>query len=141
MNTKGIILLKIGLIQTIATAIYHFFIPYQFNWTLYLNNESPTINWSLISLNNYFSFNLLTLSIFLLFFLFRKDKNFQAINTLSLIVLLFWIFSFIYQIVDPMPLPNRFNWLKFLLPSIALFNAVCFSIPLLNTKPLNQYLK
>ena len=130
MSNKEKFFLKFGTIQTLLMAIYHFFIPFQFNWGKYLLEQSPTINWSLYSIHNYFCFNLLTLATFLLFFLVKRKDSIQTITILSIIILLFWIFSFIYQIVDPMPLPDRLYWLGILLPGLAFFNAILFAVPL-----------
>lgn len=130
MNNTEKLLLKLGAIQTFLMAVYHFFIPHQFNWGKYMADESPTINWSLISLNNYFSFNLLVLSLVFMFFLSKKKDNIQTIVALSIIILLFWIFSTVYQIIDPMPLPERLNWLGFLLVGVAFLNVIIFAIPL-----------
>ena len=130
MNRTTLILLKFGTLQTVLMALYHFALPYQFGWGKYLANESPTINWSLYSLNNYFSFNLLVLSVFLTYFLFKRIDSIQTIKTLSIIILLFWLFSFIYQLIEPMPLPHRLEWLSIVLPGLALFNAMIFAVPL-----------
>lgn len=45
MNKSEKILLKLGAIQTLIMACYHFFIPFQFDWGNYLLETSPTINW------------------------------------------------------------------------------------------------
>lgn len=135
MKISKLTLLKFGAIQTLLMAIYHFFIPFQFQWEGYLLEQSPTINWSLYSLNNYFSFNLLILALFLMYYVKSSKINIQVITVLSLLVLSFWVFSFVYQIVDPMPLPNRLRWLGIALPSVALFNAVLFGLGL---KKLHQ---
>jgi hypothetical protein len=123
------ILIAIGGFQTIIMASYHFFIPFQFGWNDYLLETSPTINWALYSIHNYFCFNLLVPGLILLFLLFRKKESIQTIGVLSLILLLFWIFSALYQFIDPMPLPQRLMWLSYALPGVAMINAVIFGIP------------
>lgn len=138
MKRINMILLKFGALQTLLMAVYHFFIPTQFDWNLYLEDHSPTINWSLLSLNNYFSYNLFVISLFLLYFLFKRQKNDSAIKILSLIILLFWLFSSIYQIVEPMPLPAHLQWLSYLLFGIAIFNSSLFVIPLVKMYRTNK---
>ncbi|MGB0838421.1 MAG: hypothetical protein ACPGRE_10000 [Flavobacteriaceae bacterium] len=101
--------------QAIAMALYHFYLPYQFQWFNFLDQTSPTINWALIALNNYFSFNLLVLGLAVLFY--KKSK------LPVLLLTIFWTFSFIYQIYSPMPIPKHLNFLVWLLPSLALGNA------------------
>jgi len=130
MNNSNIKPLKIGAIQTILIAAYHFFIPFQFSWGDFLSEGTPTINWSLYALNNYFSFNLLIVGVFLLYHLLYKKEHIQTIKVLSIIAMLFWCFSTVYQIIEPMPLPKTLNWLGYVLPGLALINICIFSVPL-----------
>lgn len=130
MKNSNSKLLKIGAIQTVLMAAYHFFIPFQFSWCDFLSEGIPTINWSLYALNNYFSFNLLVVAGFLLYHLFYKNEYQHTIKILSLIAILFWCFSAIYQVVEPMPLPKNLNWLSYVLPGLALINIGIFSVPL-----------
>ena len=62
-------LLIIGSFQTIVMSTYHFFIPYQYKWGSFISGAAETINWALFGLNNYFSFNLLVVSLALYFHL------------------------------------------------------------------------
>lgn len=130
MNSLQTKIFTFGVLQTILMSIYHFFIPLQFGWEDYLLNNSPTINWSLISLNNYFSFNLLTESLILWYLIKRKSEAIKTIEVLGLVLLLFWLFSLIYQLIYPMPLPKRFMFLSVLLPAIAFLNILLIGIPL-----------
>ena len=123
-------LLKLGAIQTVLIAVYHFFIPFQFNWGDFLIEGAPTINWSLYALNNYFSFNLLIVALFLLYHIFYKKEHLHTIKVLSIIAVLFWCFSAIYQIIEPMPLPESLSWLGYVLPGLALINIGIFIVPL-----------
>jgi len=123
-------LLKLGAIQTVLIATYHFFIPFQFNWGNFLTEGAPTINWSLYALNNYFSFNLLIVALFLLYHIIYKKEHLQTIKVLSIIAMFFWCFSAIYQIIEPMPLPVSLSWLGYILPGLALTNIGIFSVPL-----------
>ena len=134
MNKFNRKLIYFGCWQSLAMAIYHFFIPFQFQWHNYITDTSPTINWSLYALNNYFSFNLFVVAILLLFHLkFRSDKIY-TIKVLVVCILAFWIFSAIYQFILPMPLPKRLLWLQIALPAIALFNTTLLGLPLLLDK-------
>jgi len=128
MKKSTLIILKLGGFQTLAMAIYHFFIPFQFEWSNYISDYSPTINWSLFSINNYFSFNLLLLGLSILYFLKKRSSEICTIKLLTIMNLLFWLFSLLYQIVDPMPLPESLMWLSFLLPGIAFINSSIFGI-------------
>lgn len=130
MNKSNINLLKIGAIQTILIAAYHFFIPFQFSWGDFLSEGTPTINWSLYALNNYFSCNLLIVGLSLYYHLLYKTDQVHTIKVLSIIAMLFWCFSAVYQIIEPMPLPKALNWLAFLLPGLAFINIGIFGLPL-----------
>jgi hypothetical protein len=130
MKPLHINLLKFGAIQTVLMAAYHFFIPFQFNWGDFLTEGAPTINWSLYALNNYFSFNLLIVALFLLYHIFNKKEHMQTIKVLSIIAMLFWCFSAIYQIIEPMPLPMSLSWLGYILPGLAIINIGIFIVPL-----------
>ncbi len=130
MKNLNTTLLKIGAIQTVLMAMYHFFIPFQFHWGDFLSVGTPTINWSLYALNNYFSFNLLVVAVFLMYHLFYKKEQQQTIKILSVITILFWCFSAVYQIVEPMPLPKNLIGLAYLLPGLAFINIGIFFLPL-----------
>jgi len=132
MTKTNLFLLKLGTLQTILMGLYHFYIPFQYNWINYLEQKSATINWSLFSLNNYFSFNLLVVALFLGYYLFRKADKSDVIKVLSSIILLFWIFSSIYQLIEPMPLPEHLKWIGIVLLGLAFLNGIIFLIPLIS---------
>ncbi len=122
------LLLKFWTVQTILIGIYHFYIPYQFNWSDYLEQTSPTINWSLFSLNNYFSFNLLVLAIFMGYYLFKKQDSKEIIRVFTSIILIFWVFSTAYHLIEP--LPEHLKWIGLVLVGVAIVNVLFFLIPL-----------
>lgn len=124
------LLLKLGTLQTVFIALYHFFLPYQFQWGQHLSDDIPTINWSLYALNNYFSFDLLILALALAYHLYFKPEQFRSIQLLSLLTIGFWLFSAFYQTVWPMPLPQHLKWLGFVLPGVAVLNSIILAIPL-----------
>ena len=132
MTKTNLFLLKFGTLQTVLMGLYHFYIPFQYNWSNYLEQTSPTINWSLFSLNNYFSFNLLILALFLGYFLLKRQDSKEVIKVLSSLILLFWIFSVVYQLVEPMPLPEHLNWIGLTLLGVAFINGMIFLIPIIS---------
>ncbi len=132
MTKTNILLLKFGSLQTVLMGLYHFYIPFQFNWGNYLEQKSATINWSLYSLNNYFSFNLLILALFLGFYLVKKKEQTEVIKALTSLIFLFWVFSSIYQLIEPMPLPEHLKWIGYILIGVALINGLIFLIPLMS---------
>lgn len=119
--------------------IYHVFIPYQFSWKDFLHESIPTINWSLFTINNYLSFLLVVIGLSLGYLLIFRPKQIVAIKLLSWNCLAFWLFSFIYQIVSPIPVPTKLNWIPALLTAIAFMNALLFLLPLItNYKKSNS---
>ncbi|MDC1067538.1 hypothetical protein OAQ99_00110 [Candidatus Kapabacteria bacterium] len=64
----------------------------------------------------------------------KQKENISVIKTLSSIILLFWIFSVLYQIIDPMPLPANLQWIGYLLIGVAVFNGMIFLIPIVNLR-------
>ncbi len=132
MTKTNTLLLKFGTLQTVLMGLYHFYIPFQYNWGNYLEQKSATINWSLYSLNNYFSFNLLILALFLGYYLLKKRNQTEVIKVLTSLIFLFWVFSSIYQLIEPMPLPEHLKWIGFILIGVALFNGLIFLIPLIS---------
>jgi cytochrome bd-type quinol oxidase subunit 2 len=137
--TKGnLFLLKFGTLQTILMGLYHFYIPFQYNWSNYIEQKSPAINWSLFSLNNYFSFNLLVIALFLGYYLFRKQDKKEVIKVLTSIIFLFWVFSTVYQLIEPMPLPEHLKWIGLILLGVAFLNGLIFFIPILSLIKKNK---
>jgi len=132
MTKTNSFLLKFGTLQTVLMGVYHFYIPFQYNWSNYLEQKSPTINWSLFSLNNYFSFNLLIITLFLGYYLFKRQDSKEVIKVLTSLILLFWIFSTVYQLIEPMPLPEHLTWIGFALLGVAFINGLIFLIPLIS---------
>ena len=131
MNKTNSLILKFGTLQTVIMGLYHFYIPFQFNWGNYLEQTSPVINWSLYSLNNYFSFNLLILALFLGRYLISNKENIELIKVLTALLFMFWLFSALYQLIEPMPLPDNLKWIGFILIGVAFLNTLLFLIPLI----------
>jgi len=131
MNKTNSLILKLGTLQTVIMGLYHFYIPFQFNWGNYLEQTSPVINWSLYSLNNYFSFNLLILALFLGRYLISNKENIELIKVLTALLFMFWLFSTLYQLIEPMPLPDNLKWIGFILIGVAFLNTLLFLIPLI----------
>ena len=131
MNKTNSLILKLGTLQTVIMGLYHFYIPFQFNWGNYLEQTSPAINWSLYSLNNYLSFNLIILALFLGRYLLSNKENIEIIKVLTALLFMFWLFSTLYQLIEPMPLPDNLKWIGFILIGVAFLNTLLFLIPLI----------
>ncbi|HAA20752.1 MAG TPA: hypothetical protein DCR93_29140 [Cytophagales bacterium] len=115
-------LLQFGTLQTLLMALYHFLLPYQFQWASAMPTGAPTLRWALFALNHYFSFTLLLLTIPLLTTLFKKRTTPRPLSTILLT--LFWAFSGTYQLIEPMTLPTSLLWLSYLLAGLAWTNAL-----------------
>jgi hypothetical protein len=75
---------------------------------------------------------LLILAVFLGYYLIRKIEKTEVIKVLTSLVFLFWAFSSIYQLVEPMPLPEHLSWIGIVLVAVAIFNGFIFLIPLVS---------
>ncbi len=120
---------RLGLLQTLAMGLYHFYLPLQWQWPRVAHGLPPTIYWALFALNNYFSFLLVAASVLSWW---ARDKGEAGLGAplLPLGFASFWLFAFGYQMLWPMPLPDLLAWLRLLLPGIALGNAVLFLLAL-----------
>ena len=125
-------LIKLGAIQTLLMALYHFYLPFQFGWSQFIPEGIASIKWALFALNNYFSFNLLVLCLTLIYYI--RSKKLDKIKLLSFITACFWVFSAIYQWIESLPLPTSFNWVGYLLPFLAFFNSLLFMVPLIASR-------
>jgi hypothetical protein len=121
--------LRFAAIQGLLMALYHLMLPQQFGWASYVPEGAPTVGWALFALNNYFSFNLLMISTSFAYFVFVRRDALLRILLLAFLLASFWTFSFGYQVVRPMPLPNNLSWLGYFLPGLALGNALIVGLP------------
>jgi hypothetical protein len=44
---------------------------------------------------------------------------------------MFWLFSTLYQLIEPMPLPEHLKWIGFILIGVAFLNTLLFLAPLI----------
>ncbi|MBI3661002.1 hypothetical protein HY230_11120, partial [Candidatus Acetothermia bacterium] len=123
--------LLIAGISSAAMALYHFWLPYQWNWESELSNRSAALSWGLFSINFFFSILLLEGSIITLIVAFKRTE----INTLAYASVLgmgvFWAVNAIYQIIIPLPLPDNLAILRWSLLAFAVLVAVLYLLPLI----------
>lgn len=131
MNLKNKIFLSIGSFLFISIGGYHIFLPYLWNWNEFSSKMPDMIEWALYAVNFFMSALMIMIGIFTLIII--KQKNSKN-NLILLLGVLFWALNFIYQIVNPTPIPRELYAMKigFLIPPIIGF--CCYLFPLIGMK-------
>jgi len=127
---RAIILLTIiGSIISIAFGIWHFFVPYIWNWYSYIVPEATELVIAVRAINFLFSLLLILLGVanILCAFNFTKGK-FQTIIIFSISVIL-WATRLILQVVYPQGSQNHI--IQYSMFLIFLIVLACFAISLL----------
>jgi hypothetical protein len=60
--TRAVLCYRLGLLQTAAMGLYHFALPYHWQWQRAADSVPATLFWALFTINNYFSFVLVAAS-------------------------------------------------------------------------------
>ena len=60
-----------------------------------------------------------------------NKENIEIIKVLTALLFMFWLFSTLYQLIEPMPLPDNLKWIGFILIGVAFLNTLLFLIPLI----------
>jgi hypothetical protein len=118
---RNMLLLGGGL--SVAMALYHFFLPFQFHWAKFVEEIPGQIRWSLFALNFFFSDLLLVVGLLVL----ATARNSLRNRPLALAVVggaaSFWLLNFGYLVLFPFPMPSSLYAVKLGLLS---FSATCF---------------
>ena len=99
--------LLIAGIMTAAMALYHFRLPYIWNWEKFVTNIPSPIRWGVFSINFFLSFLLLGGGVLTILASLKKTKKDLVSYGVLFSMGLFWIVNFLYQIVIPMPAPPK----------------------------------
>jgi hypothetical protein len=116
---------RLGLLQTLLMGLYHFALPWQWQWSALTADWQPTLRWALFSLNGFFSY-VLVLSSSLAWWHTRIEPGRAPLPLVAFGFAGWWLFAFGWQTLWPMPLPAALGFLRWLLPLIALLNAALF---------------
>ena len=127
-------------IATIALAIaassscvmgaYHFFLPSMFNWSRFVRNIPPAIQWGLFSINFFFSFLLLAGGILTFVALRRLRQSLPPDRGVLVAMAGFWLANTLYQLFIPMPLPPKLWVLHVVLIGYAVVTTIVYVLAL-----------
>lgn len=95
---------------TTAMAAYHFFLPTMFGWAAEVKSVHPTVSWALFSLNFFFSFVLLALGVLTLLGVLLRRTHEWTYLAVAVAAAGFWLVNGSYQVIVPMPMPQRLPW-------------------------------
>ena len=131
-------MLLLGGGMSVAMALYHFFLPFQFHWGKFVEEIPGVIRWSLFSLNFFFSALLLVVGLLVL----AAAWNLPRHQPLALLIVggaaSFWLANFTYLLIFPFPVPPSMYAVKLGLESFAAASFVLHGIPfgwLIATRP------
>lgn len=97
------ILYYIGVTASMLMGLWHFFVPWMFQWYSYIPSEYEVLAVSMNWVNLCFSFLLFGLSLILLIWgkkIFSYNKEAIAIYGFLVVV---WIFRVVISVIDPLP--------------------------------------
>ena len=102
-----------------SMALYHYWLPYQWDWPSDLRRISPAVGWGSLMVNFCFSTLLLWGGVMTLLAAMRWRKR-DAMTTATVAGMgVFWLMNAAYQAAIPMPLPPRLHVLGWVLLGFA----------------------
>lgn len=89
------------------------------------------IEWALYAVNFFMSCLMILIGIFTIVVV-KKKRDFQG-NLIILLGGVYWVINFVYQLVNPTPIPPELFAMKvgFLIPPV--IGAVCYLVPFINS--------
>lgn len=127
--------LSLGASLSSLMGAYHFFLPWQFRWGLFLRKVPEPIPWALFSINFFFSFLLLAGGVLT----FRALAAFRRTGGCDRGILVamasFWLVNALYQLLVPMPLPAQLWPLHVVLLGFALVALAAYVSAALTARP------
>ena len=115
--------LLIGSAGSCAMASYHFFIPYALGWGSSLDTLPPAIRWGSYSINFFMSYLMLAGGALTLIVWWRVGAGRPADRGIVVAMASFWVVKLSYQVVIPMPVPERLLLVRWGLIGFALVTA------------------
>jgi hypothetical protein len=112
-------------------ALYHLWLPYQWDWPDKLQAVSPSISWGMFSINFFFSI-LLMLGGLLTLFCAWRGREIQLMAILPVLGMgIFWVINAVYQVAIQFPLPENLSFLRWALLAFAVIMALLYLLPVL----------
>jgi hypothetical protein len=124
---RGMLLLGGGM--SVAMALYHFFLPFQFHWARFVEDIPAVIRWSLFSLNFFFSTLLLVVGLLVLAAAWHLPRNQPLALLIAGGAAAFWLANFSYLMIFPFPVPPSLHAVKLVLESFAAASFLLHGIP------------
>jgi|HubBroStandDraft_6_1064221.scaffolds.fasta_scaffold803512_1 hypothetical protein len=122
-------MLLLGGGMSVAMALYHFFLPFQFHWAKFVDEIPAVIRWSLFALNFFFSDLLLVMGLLVLATGWTHPRD----QPLALLIVggaaSFWLVNFAYLMIFPFPMPPSMYGVKLGLQSFAAASFLLHGIP------------
>jgi len=111
-----------------AMAVYHFWMPYQFDWTSKLRATPPAIAWGSFMINFCFSVLLVWAAAMTILAAFRWTKQ-DAVTLCTVWGMgVFWVLNAGYQALFPMPLPENLRAVGWFLLGFAVLVAFLYAV-------------
>lgn len=113
-----------------AMAVYHFWMPYQWDWTSKLRATPPAIAWGAWMINFCFSVLLVWGAAMTILAAFRWAKQDGLTRCAVWGMGTFWVLNAAYQALFPMPLPEDFRAVGWFLLGFAVVVACLYAVAL-----------
>lgn len=111
-----------------SMALYHFWLPYQWDWTGKLRSAPPAIAWGAPMINFCFSALLVWGAAMTILAAFRWTRQDALTRCAVWGMGVFWILNAGYQALVPMPLPERFRAIGWFLLGFAVLVALLHAL-------------
>jgi hypothetical protein len=130
VTRKSVVTLSLAVGASLSSLMgaYHFFLPWQFHWGLFLRRVPQPIPWALFSINFFFSFLLLAGGILTFRALAAFRRSGRCDRGILVGMASFWLVNALYQIFVPMPLPAQLWPLHVVLLGFALVALVAYGV-------------
>lgn len=120
--------LAIGATLSASMGAYHFFLPWQFHWGLFLRKVPQPIPWALFSINFFFSFLLLAGGLLTFRALAALRRSGRCDRGILVAMAAFWLVNSLYQLIVPMPMPPQLWPLRVVLVGFALVALLAYGV-------------
>lgn len=137
MTRKSFATLSLAAAASLSSLMgaYHFFLPWQFRWGLFLRKVPQPIPWALFSINFFFSFLLLAGGVLTFRALAALRRSSACDRGILVAMASFWLVNALYQILVPMPLPAQLWPLHLVLLGFALVALLAYVSAALTARP------
>jgi len=116
-------------------AVYHFWMPYQFDWAGKLAATPPAIAWGAIMINFCFSVLLVWGAVMTVLAAFRWAKRDALTRCAVWGMGIFWVLNAGYQVLFPMPLPENLRAVRWFLLGFAVLVAFLHTVAIAVSLP------